>query len=170
MRRLVPLVLLLLLVGCSLVREDVQLPAAPKYGSGWPAVMRITAGTSVEVLLSAGAKVAGRLDAADERGIAVRTHSDGVQRLSRDAMRRVETLSTRRDSLRNGVLWGASAGTAYALVVLSMIRAGGEGGEPPPTAWVTGPVIFGGIGAIVGGLIDAARSRPVRTLVYKGGS
>lgn len=169
MKRFIPLFALLTLsVGCSLAREDVQLPPATKNGAGWPAVMRVPAGTSVEVLLSVGSNVSGQLDAADESGISVRTNSGGVRHLSRNAIRRVETLSPRRDSLRNGMTWGATTGVAYALVALSIAFAGSDDGEPKH--WVLGPVIFGGTGAIVGGLIDAARNRPVRTVVYEGGS
>lgn len=69
-----------------------------------------------------------------------------------------------RDSLVNGALWGGAIGVGYVAGVAAYL-AGGD--DALSARGVTASLLFGGaVGAGVGALVDAARSRPVYDVVY----
>ena len=75
------------------------------------------------------------------------------------------TLSQRRDdSLKNGAIIGAVAGTAYFVTAAALLRDSDGGDVIVPTA-VAGGVLFAGLGAAAGVGIDALISR--REVIYQ---
>jgi hypothetical protein len=77
----------------------------------------------------------------------------------------VATISQRRgDSLTNGAIIGAVAGTAYFVTAAALLRDSDGGEVIIPTA-IVGGVIFAGVGAAAGAGIDALISR--RQVIYQ---
>jgi hypothetical protein len=77
----------------------------------------------------------------------------------------VATISQRRgDSLTNGAIIGAVAGTAYFATALIVLGDVDGGGVIIPTA-IAGGVLFAGMGAAAGAGIDALISR--RQVIYQ---
>jgi hypothetical protein len=70
----------------------------------------------------------------------------------------------RDDSLRNGAIIGAVAGTAYFLTGLALL-GDGDGGEVIVSTAVAGGVLFAGMGAAAGMGIDALIAR--RQVIYR---
>ena len=77
----------------------------------------------------------------------------------------VATISQRRgDSLKNGAIIGAVAGTAYFVTAAALLRDSDGGDVIIPTA-IAGGVLFAGMGAAAGVGIDALISR--RQVIYQ---
>jgi hypothetical protein len=77
----------------------------------------------------------------------------------------VATISQRRDdSVVNGAIIGAVAGTAYFLTAAALLRDSDGGDVIIPTA-VAGGLLFAGLGAAAGAGIDALISR--RQVIYR---
>jgi hypothetical protein len=77
----------------------------------------------------------------------------------------VATISQRRgDSLRNGAIIGAVAGTAYFVTMATLLRDADGGEVIIPTA-IAGGVLFAGLGAAAGVGIDALIAR--RQVIYQ---
>jgi hypothetical protein len=77
----------------------------------------------------------------------------------------VATISQRRgDSLMNGAIIGAVAGTAYFITAAALLRDSDGGEVIVPTA-IAGGVLFAGLGAAAGVGIDALISR--RQVIYQ---
>ena len=76
----------------------------------------------------------------------------------------VATIHQRRgDSLKNGAIVGAVAGTAYFATMLAIFKDSDGGDVIVPTA-IAGGVLFGGMGAAAGVGLDALISR--RQVIY----
>jgi hypothetical protein len=77
----------------------------------------------------------------------------------------VATIRQRRgDSLMNGAIIGAVAGTAYALTALALLKDS-DGGDVIVGSAIAGTVLFAGMGAAAGAGIDALITR--RHVIYK---
>jgi hypothetical protein len=77
----------------------------------------------------------------------------------------VATISQRRgDSLKNGAIIGAVAGTAYFVTAAALLAGSDDGEVIIPTA-IAGGVLFAGLGAAAGAGIDALISR--RQVIYQ---
>jgi hypothetical protein len=101
-----------------------------------------------------------------------------IEKLSRDALLlvtaagprhlgelEVATISQRRgDSLKNGAIIGAVAGTAY-FVAAAALLSDSDGGDVIISSAIAGGVLFAGMGAAAGVGIDALISR--RQVIYQ---
>lgn len=71
----------------------------------------------------------------------------------------------RSDSLKNGAIIGAAAGTAYFVTILTILSGTSDGGGPIVPAAIVGGVLTVGMGAAAGAGIDALISR--RQVIYQ---
>jgi hypothetical protein len=113
-------------------------------------------GDEITVVDVSGRKTKGRLGKLS-RDELILVNSAGPRRLGEVD---VATISQRRDdSLTNGAIIGAVAGTAYFATAAALLRDSDGGEVIIPTA-IAGGVLFAGIGAAAGVVIDALISRP----------
>ena len=112
-------------------------------------------GDKITVVDVTGQETKGRI-ATLSRDAMILDTSDGPRRLGELD---VATISQRRnDSLVNGAIIGAAAGTAYVLTALTLL-ADSDGGDPIIPAAIGATVLFAGLGAAAGAGIDAMIAR-----------
>jgi hypothetical protein len=118
-------------------------------------------GDSITVVDVAGRETEGRIGKLS-RDALILVASAGPRQLGEAD---VVTISQRRgDSLRNGAIIGAVAGTAYVVTALALL-SDSDGGEPIIPAAIAGGVLFAGMGAAAGAGIDALITR--RQVIYR---
>jgi len=118
-------------------------------------------GDTVTVVDARGSETHGRIGTLSRDALTLVTASGPRQLGEAD----VVTVSQRRgDSLKNGAIIGAVAGTAYFVTALALLRDSDGGDVIVPTA-VAGGVLFAGLGAAAGVGIDALISR--RQVIYQ---
>jgi hypothetical protein len=121
-------------------------------------------GDKISVVDANGSAMEGRIETLSRDAITVLTPS-GLRALREDD---VTTIRQRRDdSLRNGAIIGAVAGTAYVATALAVLRDRDGGGIIIPSA-IVGIAAIAGIGAAAGAGIDALITR--RQVIYEKGS
>jgi hypothetical protein len=162
LRRIVALVILAHVgpqYGCATVQHQ-------RTSDGWQAVIQLKPGVTLDIQ-DLGRQVRGTLVDVDQDRVRVQTEGGAIEDVRRANIRTIHVVShSASDSLRNGFLVGAAIGIGYSLVVLSYLASGGDD-QPDGGAWVAMPIIGGLIGGGSGALIDGARRRPRRTLLYR---
>jgi hypothetical protein len=118
-------------------------------------------GDKITVVDAAGRETRGRIGTLSRDALILVT-SAGPRQLGEVD---VSTISQRRgDSLKNGAIIGAVAGTAY-FVTMAAILSDSDGGDVIIHTAVAGGVVFAGMGAAVGVGIDALIAR--RRVIYQ---
>lgn len=133
------------------------------HATTWSAVEQLDANRSVEVETRTDV-VRGIVIGVTSSSLHIRS-SQGTMDIKRPDIVRVRVARRdERDSLVNGVLWGGAIGVGY----VSGVLVGLAGTDDAQSAGgVTAGLLFGGaVGAGIGALVDAARSRPVYDVVY----
>jgi hypothetical protein len=118
-------------------------------------------GDKITVVDATGSETKGRIGKLSRDALILVT-SAGLQKLGEVD---VATISQRRgDSLKNGAIIGAVAGTAYFVTGVALLRDS-DGGEVIIPTVVVGGVLFAAMGAAAGVGIDALISR--RQVIYQ---
>jgi len=109
-----------------------------------------------------GRQVRGTIEDADGRELVMLLPGRDRVRIGRDEIDAVWRIGTRRDSLGNGTLLGLAGGLAGGLLTAAATE---DFTFSAPGAWVL-LVGIGATGALVGAVVDRARSTEVRTRIY----
>jgi hypothetical protein len=121
----------------------------------------VTAGDKVSVIDDTGGETEGRIGAVSRDALTLMTAAGprvlGVAEVVRVRQRR-------SDSLMNGLIIGAIAGTAYFATAAALLKDS-DGGDVIVSTAVLGGVLFAGAGAAAGAGIDALIAR--RQVIYE---
>ena len=118
-------------------------------------------GDKITVVDLTGSEAKGRIGKLSRDGLILLTPA-GPRQLGEDDVARIS--QRRGDSLKNGAIIGAVAGTVYFVTLAALLRDSDGGEVIIPTA-VAGGVLFAGMGAAAGVGIDALISR--RQVIYQ---
>lgn len=157
------LIVSFLCAGCAPKRVQVT-PRAPDWGT----VENLNPGQLVEIESRQGVQTIGKVSRATASELHVAGESGRTIVARREDIRQVAVIfEGKSDSIRNGALIGALIGAGYASGVLIYLAGGddSQGGGRAAASVVVGAAIGAGIGA----LIDKARSRQVKQVIYRVG-
>jgi hypothetical protein len=115
----------------------------------------VKAGDKISIVDAAGAEVSARLMTLSHDTMALDTES-GPRLLGEADV--VQIRQRRQDSLVNGAIIGAAAGTAYVVTALAVL-SDSDGGDVIIASAIAGTVMFAGMGAAAGAGIDALIAR-----------
>ena len=119
-------------------------------------------GDKITVVDRTGRETKGRIEKLSREALILDTPAGPRQLGDAD----VASISHRRgDSLRNGAIIGAVAGTAYFVTLLAILQGSSDGGGVIIPTAIVGGVCFAGMGAAAGAGIDALISR--RQVIYQ---
>jgi hypothetical protein len=121
----------------------------------------VTAGDKVSVIDDKGSETEGRIGTVS-RGVLTLATNAGPRVFSQAEVVRVR--QRRSDSLTNGLVIGAVAGTAYFVTAAALLKDS-DGGDVIVSTALVGGVLFAGAGAAAGAGIDALIVR--RQVIYE---
>lgn len=139
---------------------------SPNFSDAQPAApVALAPGQVVEVQEKSGNRVEGRVESSTATHIGLLPEREPARSIPWSDVRRVLSIRReRRDSVFNGVLFGAAGGAAYAGAVVagqsSTSDAQGTG------ATVRAVALGAAMGAGVGVIVDLIRRRPERRVIY----
>jgi hypothetical protein len=119
-------------------------------------------GDNITVVDTAGKKTDGRIGTLSRERLMLVTPA-GPRELSEADVAMIR--QRRDDSLRNGAIIGAAAGTAYYVTLMAIFSRISDGGDMIVSSAVIGGVLFAGLGAAAGVGIDALITR--RQVIYR---
>lgn len=125
-------------------------------------------GDKISVVDVAGREVEGRIGILSRDALVLSTAA-GMRELDEADVAKIR--QRRGDSLKNGAIIGAVAGTSYGLAGLTLSAMMSDGGDVNKVGAATGVLFCTGIGAAIGVAIDALITR--RQVIYQkpsGGS